>query len=231
MAVRQVATGVRWRCLDGLAWALAWELCILYVPAIGRSPLGHLRLLYVIPLLFAAALVFRLGTPRELAGTWLLWRLRASWLAVAGLSPFPGWWSRCSEARYLALGAALALSAAPWALLETVAVPAALAKARRRMALYHDAVLARAALLYLFLIPVAALLVTFAIAFLQGMATVPGDWLHFWRLIPPWGRLLMALSPLLAAANLARMLLRMSPDLAQSDPAQAHENDAGGNDV
>jgi hypothetical protein len=204
---------VRWRCLDSLAWALATLACSLYLPQVGRTPLGDLGLLYVGPVCWGLLSVLPLREPVGLAGPWQMWRLRAAWLTFAGTAPFFGWWLRCTGVPYLAVAAALAMAAAAWALLETTFLVSRVAASRRLTELALDALLVRIGLLYLLVIPIAALWFTFAVALAAGWATVPGDWLRFWRQIPPWGRVLLLYGPLAALLNLARLLLRASAGL------------------
>jgi len=201
---------VRWRCLDSLAWALAVLACSLYLPSVGRTVLGGLSLRYMVPVLWATGSVLCLGEPAGLAGPWQGWRLRAAWLAVAGLAPFFAWWLRCSDSLYLAAGAAAALAAAAWALLETAYLVSQVARSRGLGALALDTLGVRVGVLYLLVIPVLSLWVTFVAALAIGWAADPGDWLRFWRQIPTWGRTLLLYGPLLALLNLARLLLRAS---------------------
>lgn len=202
--------GVRWRCLDSLAWALASLGVCLYLPSVGRTVLGGLSLLYMVPVLWALASVLRLGEPAGLMGPWQIWRLRASWTAVAGLGPFFTWWLRCADNAYLASVAAVALVAAGWALLETAYVLAQVARSRGLRTLALDTLGVRIGLLYLLVIPVLSLWVTFVAALVIGWASAPGDWLRFWRQVPMWGRVLLLYGPLLALGNLSRLLLRTS---------------------
>jgi hypothetical protein len=204
---------VRWRCLDSLAWALATLACALYLPQVGRTVLGELSLLYVGPILWGLLSVLPLREPQGLAGPWQMWRLRAAWLLFAGTSPFFGWWLRCTAVPYLAAVSAVAMGAAAWALLETTHLVSRTARSRGLTDLSQDALLVRVGLLYLLVIPIAALWFTFAVALGVGWATVPGDWLRFWRQIPSWGRVLLLYGPLAALLNLARLLLRASSGL------------------
>lgn len=210
---------VRWRCLDSLAWALATLACTLYLPQAGRTVLGGLSLLYMVPLVWASGSVQAMREPAGLAGPWQIWRLRAAWLTVVGLAPFFAWWLRCADVPYLAGGAAGSLAAVSWALLETAFLVARVARSRGLSSLALDALSARVAVLYLMVIPVLSLWVTFLAARIVGWATVPGDWLRFWGQIPAWGRLLLLYGPLLALLNLARVLVRASSGLCCPPPS------------
>jgi hypothetical protein len=204
---------VRWRCLDSLAWALATLACTLYLPQVGRTALGDLDLLYVGPVLWGLFSVLPLREPAGLAGPWQMWRLRAAWLTLAGTAPFFGWWLRCTAVPYLAAAAAVAMAAAAWALLETTFLVSRIARSRGLTGLALDALLVRVGLLYLLVIPIATLWFTFVVALAAGWATVPGDWLRFWRQIPSFGRVLLLYAPLAALLNLVRLLLRASVGL------------------
>jgi hypothetical protein len=205
---------VRWRCLDSLAWALVTLACTLYLPQVGRTALGDLGLLYVGPVVWGLLSVLPLREPAGLAGPWQMWRLRAAWLTLAGTAPFFGWWLRCSGLPYLAAAAAVAMGAAAWALLETTFLISRMAHSRSLSELALDALVVRVGLLYLLVIPIAALWFTFVVALAAGWATVPGDWLRFWRQIPPWGRVVLLYGPLVALLNLARLLLRAASGLS-----------------
>lgn len=208
----------RWRCLDSQAWAIVALVCVLYVPQMGRTCLGELGLLYVAPVCWALLSVLALGEPAGLTGSWQAWRLRAAWLTFAGLAPFVSWWLRCPDLPYLAAAAVAAQVGASWALLETTALISRLARTRVLHALVLDALVVRVGLLYLLVIPMISLWVTFGVALLAGWATVPGDWLRFWRQIPDWGRFLLTYAPLLALLNLARLLLRTASALSAMPP-------------
>jgi hypothetical protein len=208
---------VRWRCLDSLAWALATLACTLYLPQVGRTVLGDLGLLYVGPVVWGLLSILPLGEPAGLAGPWQIWRLRAAWLTLAGTAPFFGWWLRCTSVPYLAVAAACAMAAAAWALLETTHLVSRIARSRGFTDLALDALLVRVGLLYLLVIPIAAVWFTFVVGLLAGWATVPGDWLRFWRQIPVWGRAVLLYAPLAALLNLARLLLRVSGGLMRPD--------------
>ena len=210
---------VHWRCLDSLAWALATLACTLYLPQVGRTVLGDLSLLYMGPVLWGLLSVLPLREPVGLAGPWQMWRLRAAWMLLAGTAPFFSWWLRCTAVPYLAVTAALAMGAAAWALLETTFLVSRMARSRALGDLSEDAFIVRVGLLYLLVIPIAALWFTFSVALLVGWATVPGDWLRFWRQIPSWGRILLLYGPLAALLNLARLLLRASAGMAHLNSA------------
>lgn len=211
--------GSRWRCLDGLGCALAAAVFLLALPCRRAGwHAGFVDPLAAWPLVFGAAAVFGFGVPPELAGSWRIWRWRASWLVLAGTAPFAAWWSRCPEPVYLGVGAALALAAAPWAMLEAAAAIGTMAQHRCQPGLAREALIARIVLLYLLLIPAAAMLVTFGLALLTGSAHVPDDWLRFWRVVPGWGQAVVTYGPMLAVLNLARLLLRASPVLMGAGP-------------
>lgn len=208
----------RWRGLDSQAWSLVALGCTLYLPHVGRTWLGELSLLYVGPVVWGLFSILALGEPAGLVGPWQPWRLRASWLTFAGLAPFVSWWLRCPDVPYLAVAALAAMLSACWALLETSALVSRLARSRALPALALDALLARVSLLYLLVIPIVSLWVTFGVALLVGWATVPADWLRFWRQIPYWGRLLLTYAPLAALLNLARLLLHAASALSALPP-------------
>jgi len=147
---------------------------------------------------------------------WSAWRLRASWLALSGLAPFVSWWQRCPESLFLAVGAMLALGALGWSLLEAVAVTNCLGSGRHVPWLRRETLMARILLLYLLLIPIVALCITFVLSFFVGLTALPSDWLRSWRLIPTWGRALLCYCPLAAVLNLARLLFRSSGAFAFS---------------
>ena len=200
----------RWRCLDAQAWGLAALACTLYLPQVGRTILGDLSLLYVAPVVWTMLAVLAIGEPAGMAGPWQVWRLRCAWLSVAGLSPFVAWWMRCLDVPYLAVASAASMAAASWAALETSWFVSQLGRSRGVQAMVLDALVVRIGILYLLVIPLAALWLTLIVALLLGWAASPGDWLRFWRQIPAWGRLPLLYGPLLALLNLARLLLRAS---------------------
>lgn len=205
---------IRWRCLDGLAWSLLLLSAVVYLPRAGRTYLGDLDLMYMVPVLLGAMFSYRLGNvcwEEGMAGEG--GRLWAAWLSLMGLAPFVSWWQRCSDSLYLAIGAMVALGVLGWALLELVAAVSGLAAARSIRRLRREALVARVLLLYLLLIPILALSITFALSSLSGMTPLPSDWLRSWRIIPSWGRGLLSYCPLVAVLNLVRVLFRASTDL------------------
>lgn len=204
------AKGPRWRCLDMLAWSVLLTSIIVYLPRVGQTYLGDISLLYMAPLTVAVVAAWCFGHPPELVDGWQVWRLRAAWLTLGATAPFVSWWQRCPEVLYLAIGMLVSLAVLAWALLESVALVACVAKRRNLSVIVQDTLIGRVALVYLLLIPITAVGVTFVLALFTGVASVPSDWLRFWRLIPPWGRMLLTYCPLVASLNFSRLLFRAS---------------------
>ncbi|MFA4943092.1 MAG: hypothetical protein WC789_00135 [Lentisphaeria bacterium] len=150
-------------------------------------------------------------------------RLRLASLAGAGLLPFLVWWRRAPHNLYLAAGAMAALLAGGWLLWEIGDAIARLTDRHREPRCHFAAILTRMLLYYTIILPIVAILLVFAAAWLLGTGTSHHDLLRYFQNIPPLLRLAglpgLLLLPLLATRLLWR---RTRPTATTGTPHAPH---------
>ncbi len=202
------------RALDGIAYSTVALAVVIAHPMLGRTPLGDLANLHLLPLLALAVSTF--AVPTELlpgSDKWRanVWRLRLAVTLTFGLAPFVSWWLRAPDNAYLIAAGALALFAGVWYLLELATMVHELCAHCHEPRLTLESRVARVLVLYFVLIPTVAVHVSFTSALVFYRGTVLADLLRTWLFVPALVRLFMVLSVL----NLAWVVWR-SPSPARN---------------
>ncbi|MBT3377267.1 MAG: hypothetical protein HN742_05050 [Lentisphaerae bacterium] len=195
------------RALDGIAYCLLATTLIVFLPYVGRTPLGELGHLHILPVLGLCAATLRLPSPSssEEATTHLLWRLKASAVTVLGLTPFVSWWLRTLDSPYFLVAGTAGLFAANWYLFELASfIRAVLHKCGNERILF-EAKLARVLTFYCVFIPTLGVNLTFVGALILVRGTVLSDLERTWEYLPYPVRFLM----LLAVLNLLFLVWRV----------------------
>jgi hypothetical protein len=209
MPVSQASPCHPLRALDAIAAGILLVCGLVFLPGAGRTALGDLSSLLVVPAWVAClGVLFLRGCARS------LFRAKAVALLVAGLVPFASWWVRFSGNLYLVVNGTLAIFAGIWLLFELADMVLAEGERLRNPGLVSAARGAIVALIYFLLIPVAALYVSFALSLLLGKEPLLEDLRDSWRLVPGVMRWL----PLLPAANVARLIWLLRGALWTTSP-------------
>lgn len=190
--------------LDAIGYALGVLAAIILIPGIGRTPLGDLDTLYVLPVAVVGLSVFRLchGVKGDQPSVMKIFRLRCSALCMVGLSPFLSWWFRFSGNLYLAVMALGGIVAFFWCLIETTSILDHAARCLGKWELARWARTVRHGLIFLSLAPIlsyyAASLVLLGIDGSMTAADI-GTW---WVLTIPFPVRFCTMLPLLAGIGL-----------------------------
>jgi len=174
------------RALDGIAYGLLAASIIVVHPGLGRTPLGDLSNVYLLPLFGVLAATFALPVPPDVSGKLprMILRLRLACGATLGLAPFVSWWLRACEKPYFLVIAAVCMWSGIWYLLELTGLLHELLKRCSSMGLVFEAMVTRASVLYLDLVVVIAVHVSFIFALFLFPGTVPSDLPRTWLTVP-----------------------------------------------
>lgn len=194
------------RALDGIAYCLLATTLIVFLPFAGRTPLGELGHLHIVPVLGICCATLRFPDLPNRDGTenGLIWRLKAASLAALGLTPFISWWLRTLESPYFLIVGTAGLFAANWYLFELASFVRQVFVICGDDRLLFEAKLARGMIFYCVFIPTLGVNLTFLGALLLVPETVLSDLLRTWEFLPHPVRFLM----LLAILNLLFLIWR-----------------------
>lgn len=186
------------RALDGIAYGLLAVAVIVCHPELGRTWLGDLSNLHLLPLAGMAVATYALPAGNRGDSNWhgARWRLRVAVLLALGLNPFISWWVRSVDNVYLLLTAAAAMFASVWYLLELAVALRVLLHSCGSPKMEMEARIARVLILYFIMIPTTAVHVSFAGALLMFPGTALSDLLRTWSFVPSFVRGLMLLAVL-----------------------------------
>ena len=202
------------RALDGIAYCLLATTLIVFLPFVGRTPLGELGHLHIVPVLGLCCATLRLPDLHSSNGTdsSLLWRLRAASLIVLGLTPFVSWWLRTADSPYFLIAGTAGLFAANWYLFELASFVREVFVLCGGGRLLFEAKLARIMIIYCVFIPTLGVTLTFLGALVLVPGTVLSDLQRTWEYLPHPIRFLM----LLAVLNLLLLTWRAHSTILKS---------------
>jgi hypothetical protein len=216
MPVPQVSPCHPLRALDAIAAGILLVCGLVFLPGAGRTALGDLSSLLVIPAWVACLGVLCLrGYARP------LFRVKMAALLVAGLVPFASWWVRFGGNLYLVVNGTLASFTGIWLLFELAELVLAEAERLRIPGLVSAGRNGIVVLIYFLLIPVAALHVSFALSMLLGKGPLLEDLQASWHFVPAPMRWL----PLLPVANVARLIWLLRGALWAQSPIDPEMED------
>jgi len=229
--------GAPGRALDGIAYGLIGVVLSIYYPGGGAGIGGAVRYWHLLPVAWITVSVFHFtgGISDREGCRGLCLRLRFSGLCAVGFSPFVTWWLRCGDHPYLVIGTVFGVLSGVWFLIDLSSLLIVLSSHAGGGTGATDARIARMLLLYLLLIPILSLHVSFAAALLIMPGTVLADLERFWFLVPPLFRYLTVV-PLLNLVRVCwqgagRIWLQRegyagdTPGVSGLDPASSHSGE------
>lgn len=211
------------RALDGILYGTAATVFI--IAGFILRYILDLRVSQVISLTVAFAAVATLLIPGRMrvfpeAVVRQVGRLKLAAICTAGLVPFISWWLRLLDSSYFLVLSGLAFAAVIWYCLELMTFAASLLDWLGEERLHREVRLARTCLIYLLLVPVASIYVTFSLSWLSVHGVNPSDILTVWFRFPPQFKLLILLPLLVVVSVLWRLrepVLRATPSPVRAD--------------
>ncbi len=203
------------RRFDAIGYGLIATTFVVAHPRLGVTLLGDLSTSYMLPLagVVFASVVFPV---KLMDDCWRrrFFRLQIAGIIMFGLAPFLSWWLRSIEHPYLVLVANLSIYAAIWYGLELLQLLAAIHHEAR--ADKHEAAIrfTKVFVIYLVLVPVLVIHISFLMAFLGFQDVVISDLKATWSLLPTIVRYIM----MLAVLNLSWQVLRVHNVLLEKQP-------------
>ncbi len=200
------------RLFDTMACGLGVVLAVLFIPSVGKTPFGDLGNVHVLPVAVIGAAVLLLfhGQAVRPADAWLVWRLRASALCMAGFSTFLSWWLRFADNSYLVAAGSCAVGSFLWCQIELTVLLEAAAGRRPHLRLRRLSRLVRQGLVFGYLVPVLAYLSASLVLLATDDGTSIADLSMWWYIVVPGHTRMLAALPLL---GMAWLLLSAGPAL------------------